>query len=71
MTRSVPWLRIATLLFALGILAGCNKLSGGANNVPPPVDSTVTLCTASVPQPDDTERDCDDVAFTYEAPTLD
>lgn len=71
MTRLVPWLRIATLLLALGILAGCNKLAKGTNNVPPPLESTVTLCTATVPQPDDTERDCDDVAFTYEDPTLD
>ena len=69
MNRLVPWLRFATLLLTIGVLAGCNKLSGGANNVPPPVDSSVTLCTSTVPEPDDTERACDEVAFTYEVPT--
>ncbi len=67
MMRRARWLALVTILAPLVLLAGCG--GGTTGGAPASTPGSVTLCTASVPTPDATERACSDVSFTYVAPT--
>ncbi|MDR9391623.1 MAG: hypothetical protein RI554_06300 [Trueperaceae bacterium] len=53
------------------LLAGCGLLGGGGGTASAPEQGTVTLCSATVPEPDAAEEVCQEVAFAYEAPAAD
>jgi hypothetical protein len=64
--RRTP-LAIALLLGLSVALSGCQSGGGGAPT-PATEAGTVTLCSATVPEPDATEEACQEVPFTYEVP---
>ncbi len=67
--RRGAWM--AALALSVGfVLAGCQSGGGGAP-APTTVESTVTLCSATVPEPDASEEACQEVAFAYEPPAGD
>lgn len=64
--RRTP-LTLALLLALSATLAGCPSGRGGAPT-PATEAGTVTLCSATVPEPDASEAACQEVPFTYEVP---
>ena len=67
MMRRSRWLALVTILAPLVLLAGCG--GGTTGGAPATTSGSVTLCTASVPTPEPSERACSEVPFTYVAPT--
>lgn len=73
MMRRVP--NVLSRFVAAGILltflAGCGLLGGGDGTASAPEQGTVTLCSATVPEPTASEEACQTVPFAYEAPATD
>ncbi len=70
-TPTPVWMRTLAVAALLALLSGCGLLGGDGTNAPASVRSTVTLCSATVPEPDASEEACQEVAFAYEPPAGD